>query len=206
MADYLAAFDRESKSDIQHYGVLGMKWGVRRYRNEDGTLTEEGRIRKRELENYKRNEPFTDDVNSIVRALSDIDKERIGVSKDEDWIEDDAKYEMLSQIPKTFVTKHENVPAAFFQFYEQSNGNLGVSVGVRPEYQGMGYGSAISKRGIDWAKKYAGRSAKSIDWYVRNDNPASARLAEKNGFTKSDYSEEINGEAWSKYELNLRKK
>lgn len=30
-------------SGLAHSGVKGMKWGVRRYQNEDGTLTEEGR-------------------------------------------------------------------------------------------------------------------------------------------------------------------
>ena len=30
---------------LQHHGILGMKWGVRRYQNEDGSLTEEGRRR-----------------------------------------------------------------------------------------------------------------------------------------------------------------
>lgn len=30
---------------ITHSGIKGMKWGVRRYTNEDGTLTDEGRIR-----------------------------------------------------------------------------------------------------------------------------------------------------------------
>lgn len=30
---------------LAHHGVKGQKWGVRRYQNEDGTLTEEGRKR-----------------------------------------------------------------------------------------------------------------------------------------------------------------
>ena len=32
-------------SYLQHYGIKGMKWGVRRFRNEDGTLTEAGKKR-----------------------------------------------------------------------------------------------------------------------------------------------------------------
>ena len=31
--------------ELYHWGIKGMKWGVRRYRNEDGTLTDAGKKR-----------------------------------------------------------------------------------------------------------------------------------------------------------------
>lgn len=32
-------------NSLAHHGILGMKWGIRRYQNEDGSLTSAGRVR-----------------------------------------------------------------------------------------------------------------------------------------------------------------
>ena len=44
MNDYLA-YRVTYSNELYHYGVKGQKWGIRRYQNLNGTLTEEGKIR-----------------------------------------------------------------------------------------------------------------------------------------------------------------
>ncbi len=57
MGDYLA-----------HFGVKGMRWGIRRYQNPDGTLTEEGRQR---VKNYYRNNRNDKAISKVFQKEAD---------------------------------------------------------------------------------------------------------------------------------------
>lgn len=60
-------------SYLIHYGIKGQQWGVRRYQNEDGTLTEEGKARY--LQSYGDIERKADeDIARAKMQLADIEK------------------------------------------------------------------------------------------------------------------------------------
>lgn len=42
--------DEHSSDELKHWGIKGMRWGVRRYQNKDGSLTNAGKKRRAKLE------------------------------------------------------------------------------------------------------------------------------------------------------------
>ena len=73
MGKYYGSILNKRGSNLTHFGIKGQKWGVRRFQNEDGTLTAEGR--ERYLQKYKDAENDAIDRIKIAKnQLDDIEK------------------------------------------------------------------------------------------------------------------------------------
>lgn len=94
-------------NELYHWGIKGQKWGVRRYRNEDGSLTPDGKKRygkplikvKKSVKAHSKNVKryYSDTRPSKVKKMSDRDlNEKIERLKKEKLYKE-LKYDQLSE-------------------------------------------------------------------------------------------------------------
>ena len=66
-------------NELQHWGIKGMKWGVRRYQNSDGTLTAAGKKRyaREDLENDTKIEETAEKASMASLRLTKKIREKV---------------------------------------------------------------------------------------------------------------------------------
>ena len=112
----LISFGDLPVSDLMHHGIKGMKWGVRRYQNKDGTLTAAGKKRQAKLEERRdKLDGKLNKLNSKKRELGletpEEKKERILKSRSAKALYDNADLFTDAELQKAYnrLTLENNV-------------------------------------------------------------------------------------------------
>ena len=113
------------------------------------------------------------DIQSIIDSLSSSDKSKLNYDKDDKF--DDSK------TVKEIVDYDKGIPVAYFVVDVQKDFSADVSLAVRSDYQGKGYGSKVAKEGTAWVKSHLKKFIE-VFWATKANNKGSQVLAEKNGW------------------------
>lgn len=172
---------------MAHHGIKGQKWGIRRFQNPDGTLTDLGKSRNHAMAIAK----TKDKVDSIYKTLSKQEREYLAGTwaKKKEWLSLDEG----ENVVKRFIKEVGNKPVAFLDIIEGGSKytgrqyEIGIATRNGRKYRGKGYATELGKQAVDWINKHPEIMNKDVVWIADPRNAASNKMAKKLGFS---YDEE----------------
>lgn len=184
---------------LAHYGVKGMKWGVRRYQNKDGTRTKAGKVRD-ELRRRANMAKDTDRVNKIIASLTDDQKRFLfgehETDLDSPWINPKQAIPVSTNLMhRTILRSPDGKDASMIELWQNYLGDnkfedvTQVAIATSRDYQGYGYGTKVVQKGLDWFDKFGIKNSPMLMWNANKKNEASVKLAMKNGFREPEPGE-----------------
>lgn len=152
---------------LMHYGVKGMKWGVRKYQNADGTLTAKGKKRLAKNEAY-RDKLVRKAQNNVDRKKSEVEEAEYNIKdlnkrgtkseayrkwKQEQYDEREYEYERQHKIKgpdgETYVKKYSSSGDRLFnEIFDNIGANSKVQDLIDENY-------ATARRSRESAKRWA---------------------------------------------------
>lgn len=187
---------------ICHHGVKGMKWGVRRYQNKDGTRTPEGKEMRVYRDRAIRAARTKKDMDTLFNKLSPDDKHLTGSDRDaKEWL----KFEEGEYVVKRFLSKYGDEPIAAMDIMTTTkNGHLTIAIMTDPNRRGSGEATRLAKKGVDWFNKNSSKYGfTNLEWSAYKNNKPSNRIAEKVGFK---YNKRASDDEWNVYDYKAKNK
>ena len=97
MADYIIR-----NGELYHHGVIGMKWGIRRYQNKDGTLTAAGKKRyDKEMEKVKEQQKILKNKERTQAKLDKLEAMKKDVADRKKGLKGDQEESVVKKTVKT---------------------------------------------------------------------------------------------------------
>ncbi len=158
-------------SELYHYGVKGMKWGIRKDRR---------RSRKRTGKKISR--VSYDHINAIYKSMDSSDRLKIDPdSKDgQNYFKSYDEYSKRTAyngIEKDGFVIAEKIPDA-----QNIDGTRGVEIGIGVISKGRGTGTKLVSDMVGW---FNDQNDYDVMWWPTSEsNASSKRLAVKSGFIK----------------------